>query len=396
VALQVATGNLGVPGGSSGSMNNRLPTPRVGTLPVPPNPTGAAVPVVRWPDLVLEGRAGGYPADVDAVYAVGSNFLNQGADLRKNIEAFRKVGFAVCHELFMTPTARWCDVVLPAAHALEKADIGVPWSGNFLAYKERAVQPAGGARTDYDILSDLADCLGFGPEFTDGKTEAAWLESFLADSEIPDAEAFRREGVYFGAEQERVGLADFVADPARRPLATPSGKVEIASDRYAEDTGFPAVPRWRERPRDGRYPLSLITPKARFRTHSQGSGIPEIRRLAAHALSLNPEDAAERGIADGETARLFNDRGSVLVAVRLDADLMRGGRLPARRRLGVPGRRRPGPGAGSANMLTSTDGSGAVDGQRDARHRRPGRTGRSRRPGTVRTPSGSGTRPPAC
>jgi anaerobic dimethyl sulfoxide reductase subunit A len=356
VALQVATGNVGVPGGSSGSMNNKLPTPAVGTLPVPDNPCGAAVPIVRWPDLILEGRAGGYPSDIRAVYAAGCNFLNQGADVRKNIRAFEALDFAVCHELFMTPTARWCDVVLPAAHALEKSDIGIPWAGNFLAYKTRAAAPAGLARTDYDILSDLADRLGFGGEFTEGRDEAAWLDLFLEQSEVPDPQAFRREGVYFGADQERVGLADFIADPVGRPLSTPSGKIEIAGERYTADTGFPAAPGWREQPRDERHPLSLITPKARFRTHSQGSGIPEIARRAAHALSLNPEDAAERGIADGEEARVYNDRGAVRVAVRLDGDLMRGvACLPEGvwADLDENGEDR----GGSANMLTATDGS---------------------------------------
>jgi anaerobic selenocysteine-containing dehydrogenase len=198
--------------------------------------------------------------------------------------------------------------------------------------------------------------MGFGDEFTCGRDEAAWLELFLDQSEVADRDAFRRTGVYFGAEQERVGLADFVADPAGKPLSTPSGKIELSSERYAADTGFPAAPLWREPPRDERYPLSLITPKARMRTHSQGSGIEEIRRRAAHALALNPADAAARGLGDGEEARVFNDRGGVRVAVRLDADLMPGvACLPEGVwvELDEAGEDR----AGSANMLTSTQGT---------------------------------------
>ncbi|MCX7038325.1 MAG: molybdopterin-dependent oxidoreductase, partial [Spirochaetes bacterium] len=85
--------------------------------------------VVRWPDAVLEGRQGGYPEDIHAISSVGSNYLNQGADIGKNIQAFLKEDFAVCHEMFLTPTARYCDVILPTAHALEKEHIGVPWLG---------------------------------------------------------------------------------------------------------------------------------------------------------------------------------------------------------------------------------------------------------------------------
>jgi anaerobic dimethyl sulfoxide reductase subunit A len=356
VALQVATGNFGRLGGSTGSINNRLPQPRVGTLPVPSLPGQPSVPVLRWPDLVLEGRAGGYPADIGAIYAVGSDFLNQGGDAAKSVAAFRKAEFSVCHELFMTPTARHCDVVLPAAHSLEKEDIGLPWAGNFLVYKPMAVPPAGQARSDYDILCDLAERMGFGPEFSEGRGAAAWIARFLEQSEIVDVEEFKRVGIYFGRDQERTGLADFVADPGGRPLSTPSGKIELASDAYAADTGFPAVPSRREPTRDARFPILLVTPKSPFRTHSQGYGIAEFRRSAAHALSLNPEDAAERGIADGSETRIYNDRGATRATARIDEGIMRGvASLPegAWLRAGPDGEDL----AGSANVLTSTDGS---------------------------------------
>ncbi len=63
---------------------------------------------------------------------MGANSLKQGSDIRKNIAAFEKVDFAVSHSLFLTPTARYCDVVLPAATTLEKEDVGLPWLGNYL------------------------------------------------------------------------------------------------------------------------------------------------------------------------------------------------------------------------------------------------------------------------
>ncbi|MCX6028059.1 MAG: molybdopterin-dependent oxidoreductase [Chloroflexi bacterium] len=317
VALQLITGNFGKLGGSTGSLNNRLPGPRVGMLPVPAVPNQPSVPVTRWPDAVLEGRSGGYPEELHAIYSVGGNYLNQGAQITKNIAALQKVDFAVCHEIFLTPTARYCDVVLPAAHALEKEDIGLPWAGNFLTYKPQAVPPRGGARTDYDILCDLAERLGFGAQFSEGRTAAQWVQHFLDQSEVPDHDAFRRSGFYIAPDQERVGLADFTRDPTAHPLSTPSGLVEIASERYGRETGFPAIPTWQTPPQDERYPLLLITPKSPHRTHSQGSNLAEIRRKAAHALDMHPTDAAARGIGDGDQVRLFNAAGVAQVAVRL-------------------------------------------------------------------------------
>ena len=224
----------------------------------------------------------------------------------------------------MTPTARYCDVVLPAAMPLEKEDIGFPWLGNFLLYKPQVVPPRGQARDDYDIFCDLAARLGFEAGFSEGRSAAQWIQHFLDQSEIPDQEAFRRSGVYFAPDQARVGLADFTADPERHPLSTPSGRVEIASRRYFEATGFPEIPTWQEPPNDPRFPLLIITPKSPHRTHSQGSNLPTARDRAAHALEIHPQDAAARGIADGMRVRVFNLRGETQVSARLNSDLLPG------------------------------------------------------------------------
>ncbi len=324
VALQLATGNFGVRGGSTGSINSRLPAPKVGKLPVPVLANQPEVPVLRWPDAVLQGRAGGYPSDIHAIYNLGANTINQGSDIRKNMAAFQKVDFAVCHEVFLTPTARYCDVVFPAAAALEKEDIGIPWLGNFLLYKPRAVAPRGQSRSDYDILCDLAERLGFGAAFSEGHSAAEWIQLFIEQSEIADPAEFRRSGIYWGAEQERVGMDGFSADPWRFPLATPSGLVEIASPEYARQTGGSLIPTWQPAPADERFPLQLITPKAPHRTHSQGSNLPAIRAKAPHALEIHPQDAAARGISDGDLVRLFNARGEARVPARLTEDLTPG------------------------------------------------------------------------
>ena len=356
VALQIATGNFGRRGGSTGSLNNLLPPPRAGSLPVPYLADLPGVPVVNWPDAVLGGRDAGFPSDIHAIYSLGSNFLNQGSDIRKNIAAFEKLDFAVTHELFLTPTARYCDVVFPAATALEKADIAYPWLGNYLMYKPQVVAPRGQARNDYDILCDLADRLGFGAEFSENRRAEDWIERFIAESEVADPDAFKQTGIYFAPEQDRVGLADFAADPEGHPLRTPSGKVEIASRSYHQETGGALIPTWQQPPEDTRYPLRLITPKSPYRIHSQGSNLKYSREKARHALEMHPSDAHARGLVDGETVRLFNDQGECRVPLRLTEDIVPGVVcLPEGVwvSLGPDGVDR----AGSANMLTSTQGT---------------------------------------
>ena len=358
VALQIATGNFGQRGGSTGAINSALPGPRVGSLPIPHIRELPAVPVLRWPDAILEGRRGGYPTNIHAAYITGANFVNQGADVRKNAAALAQLDFSVCHDLFLTPTARWCDVVLPVASAFEKEDIGTPWAGNYLLYRPQIVPPAGQSRSDYDIFCALAERLGFGEAFSEGRSAEQWIQTFMDQSDIPDQAAFRRTGIYLAPEQERVGLADFAADPRRFPLSTPSGKVEIASQRYQEESGSTLIPTWQPAPDDPRYLLRLITPKSPYRTHSQGGNLPEVQKRAAHALEMHPADAAERGINAGDTVWVFNDQGTLHIPVRLTGDLVRGvvclpeGAWAALDEQSIDR-------GGAANTLTSTQGTRA-------------------------------------
>ena len=355
VTLQVATGNFGLRGGSTGALHKLLPGVRVGRLEAPPISPQPTVPVVRWPDAILEGRAGGYPSDVRALYNLGANPVNQGADIRKSMAAFAKLDFAVSHEVFLTPTARHCDVIFPAATALEKEDIGLPWTGNYLLYKSALTAPRGRARTDYDALCALADGLGFGTAFSEGRSAADWINRFIAQSEVADPEAFRRTGIYLAPDRKRVGLADFAADPGGRPLATPSGKVEIACERYGRDTGFPAIPTWQPPPAEGPYPLRMISPKSRHYTHSQ-SNLPPLRGRAPHALTLHPADAAARGILDSGTVRVYNDQGESIVTARISEEIMPGVvSLPEGIWVKLDGNGTDL--GGSANMFTSTRGT---------------------------------------
>jgi anaerobic dimethyl sulfoxide reductase subunit A len=357
VALQLATGNFGIRGGSTGSLNNLLPVPRVGSIDRLVSPVKSEVPVLLWPDAILRGRAGGFPADIHSAYVCGSNFLGQGADVRMSARAMDALEFSVCHEMFLTPTARHCDVVLPAASALEKEDIGIPWVGNYLLYKPQALRPEGLARSDYDIFSDLAARMGFEEVFSEGRSAGDWIKAFLADSEISDTEEFLSSGFYRGAEQERVGLADFSADPEGRRLLTPSGKVEIASQTYARDTGRPAIPAWDEGVQDPRFPLLLVTPKIVARTHSQGGDDRSRLFSGSAALEMNRADAAARGIEDGSAIRVHNGRGSIHTKVRVSGVVMPGVvSLPEGVwfRPAITGEDQ----AGCANVLTSTEVTG--------------------------------------
>ncbi len=138
----------------------------------------------------------------------------------------------------------------------------------------------------------------------------------------------------------------------RVALGTPSGRVQIHSEAYA-DLGFTAVPAYRGLRADDMYPLMLVTPKSRFRVNSQNDNIPWFRAREPHGLWMNPRDAEDRGIGDGGVVQVTSPQGRVRVKAIVTEDIMPGvvclleGVWPIFDSEGVDT-------AGSVNFLTST------------------------------------------
>ena len=352
VALQTATGNVGVPGGSPGcSVWGGLPTPRFGRL----GPTGGgdipSVPVYRWADAVL-GLVEAPGGPIRAIYSAGNNYLATGSDIGKNRRAFAAVEFAVCHDYALTPTARHCDVVLPATTFLEREDVVFP-EGNYLFYSAQAIDPIGQSRNDFDIYAELAGRLGFESEFTGGRDAGGWLNSMIESSEIRDVEEFKRTGIHDGGDHDRIGLAAFVSDPEGSPLATPSGKIELASAAYAA-AGGPAVPGYRGFDPEPGFPLRMITPHARYRINSQYARAQWADRRETQQLVMHPRDATARGIADGARVLVTSPRGRVSVRVTVSDGIMPGAVCLLAGMWPDPGGDDPDR-SGAPNLLTSTE-----------------------------------------
>ncbi|MCP4591972.1 MAG: molybdopterin oxidoreductase, partial [bacterium] len=193
---------------------------------------------------------------------------------------------------------------------------------------------------------------GFLAEFSEGKSATEWLQSFCADLPALDYDEFKRTGMFIAADQSRVGLADFIADPQTHPLNTPSGRVEISSRAYAE-TGYSPIPDCRILRTTNEHPLRLVTPTAKFRIHSQNNNIPWFREREPQVLWMHPRDAAERGIEDEQVVCASSPQGKMHILARVTDDIMPGvvcllqGIWPALDPDGVDT-------AGSVNVLTST------------------------------------------
>lgn len=328
--LAAITGNMGIHGGNpAGAEHGPGPT---GTVPpIPENKVKISVPIFLWADLLMNGRKGGYPADIKLVYLTGGNVLNQHANIRKACEALKQLDHLVAHDHFLTPTLRYADVILPACTFMERNDIVFPWEGhgNFLLYQTKLVEPMYESRPDMQIFTELAERLGvrgFNP-----KSEEGWLREYAAKWEIPDFEEFRQRGFYiFERSEPHVAFWEQIHEG--KPFATPSGKIEIHSSILAErnDPSIPAVPKWVENGFEGpshplaaKYPVQLITPKARDRVNSTLYNT-QVGKSGVQSLWINPADAVQRGIREGDEVEVFNERGRCAVKAHLTGEIRSG------------------------------------------------------------------------
>jgi len=322
-ALAAVTGNIGIPGGNTGVSNGATGRLGVKSLPAGTNPAGARVASSLLADLLERGRAGGYPADVKLIYSAAGDLFNQLPNVRKITAAAERLEFMVVHDHFVTPTARYADIVLPATMFWERNDVHVPWAGagHYVIFMKKAVEPPDGCRNDLDICAALAARLGIAG-YND-KTEEEWLRELTRET-IDDFDAFRERGLArLPAPDDAVAFAREIRDPERHPFTTPSGRIEVYSTALAANPDpyglgpIPPIPTWTPETPDARHPLRLVTPKSRARTHSIHDNQPALARADHDDVWLHPRDAAARGILDGQRVRVFNARGATELPARV-------------------------------------------------------------------------------
>jgi len=362
--LAAMTGNFGVSGGGTGQLPGGAYFP-LGAIPVPPNPVQISIPVFMWPDFITRGTdmtpekdfirsasvgwsaAGGtqsgqvaektkLSSNMKFMWNHGGNTLiNQHADInytRKVLEDDTQLEFIVTVEVGMTPSAMYSDILLPGTTGFEVENIitgeghGIKGNHSWVLFNHKIIEPMYECKDDLWIANQLADRLGLGDQFREGRqTRDDWMRDMVDGARknipnFPTLEEFKKIG-YFKAEAGKptVAFAEFRADPEANPLPTKTGKIEIYSPPLAElsNEEIPPIPvyipEWEgvSDPLREKYPLMMMSTHFVARAHSTFENVDILREAHPQCLWINKVDAEARGIKNGDWVKVYNDRGVV-------------------------------------------------------------------------------------
>lgn len=280
-----------------------------------------------YPRVINMNRIGAELLEADppirSLYVFNSNPAAVAPNSRRVLEGLSRPDlFTVVHELFLTDTARYADLVLPATSQFEHWDLHKAYGHLYVALNRPAMVPLGETKSNWEVLQLLAQRMGY--------TEAAFAQS--AEEIIQEALACGGpavEGVTWEALLER-GHARLNFPRPMVPFSdgrfsTPSGKVELYSQQLA-DAGMDPLPHWMpdiesreanpERAR--RYPLQMVSAASHYFLNSSFGNVPSLRKRHGDPyVEMHAEDAAARNLADGDWVDVANDRGSFRARVKL-------------------------------------------------------------------------------
>jgi len=357
--LSAMTGNVGIHGGATACLDLTMnPQPAkldenkefadgvsgmYSDIPVGKNPVAEGLPPHEYAvkgirdhtiaqvhyskvwDAIIRGKAGGYYSDIKMMYIMSGNGLNQFVDTNRGVEALKKLDFMVINEQFITPTAKFADIILPATTWCERNDIRFPWMfGHYALFANKVIEPMYECKDDITIFTELADRMGI-VGYND-KTEDEWLRFIANLHGIKDYDTFKATGIYVHKSDEpHVAFDKQIKEPEKYKFPTPSGKIEIFCQRIADfnrPDELPAIAKYVESwegvsdPKRETYPLQLIQPHPPNRIHSQYNN-PWYRDLEPHAVWINPVDAKPRNIKNQDQVKIFNDRGAVCIPAKV-------------------------------------------------------------------------------
>ena len=353
--LPCMTGNIGVSGGWAGGIGHWSRHSKA-KFPVTKNPVPDTISAFLWTDAVVRGTQMTPERDnllgtkklktnIKAIYNICSNMLiNQHSDCNRSAEILRdtsKVEFILVADLFMTSSAKFADILLPVTSPFEMEDLVFPWSwGDYVLYENKVIEPIYECRPDYEWILDLACRMGLREEFSLGhNTMVEWCRDIYSElrklePELPSFEEFKKKGYHkYTSNKKYIAYEKQISDFENNPFKTPSGKIELFSERLFllnNPVEIPAIPKYVpafEGPQDKnieKYPLQCIGWHYRHRCHSMYDNNEWLEEVAPHVMWINSVDAEKRNISDGSLCSVYNNRGKIEIKAKVTERIMPG------------------------------------------------------------------------
>ena len=225
--------------------------------------------------------------------------------------------FTVVSEQFLTDTAKYADVIFPAAMQIEQRDVVPAWGHLYLGWNEAAIAPVGECVPNTELFRRLASAMGYTePELFD--SDDSLISSALRGLDI---EQLKRDGFIALPNSDEVLFSNGV-------FGSSSGKAQLVSKDLAS-RGLPSVPTYVQsssRAGSPDFPLVLLTPKQHTRfLNTSYSHLPQHGpREEGPYVEMCADDAAARGLENGAEARVVNERGEMLLPVKISTRLPQG------------------------------------------------------------------------
>ena len=356
--LAAMTGNVGKSGGwASGIALQAGGGPFWNVLPLLENPVTAQIPSFLWSEAVKRGPElsekdglvgiDKLPHGIKMIWAVASNaIVNQHANINRTIEIIKdtsQLEFFVVQDNFMTVTAQFADLILPACTQFETWGMEDGWKyGEELILQPQILDTPWETKSDYAICAAVAEKLGIKEKYTEGRDEKQWISALLDDyreirfPELPSLEEFEEKnlGVYSRpVDQPQVAFQKFRENPVDNPLPTASGKIEIFCEEMFKRNipdEVPAIPKYIQEwespfgQESEKYPLQVIGTHFMPRMHSTLGNVDWNKEAFPQRVFINPLDAEERGLKNGQKVKIYNQRGTVILPCRITKRILPG------------------------------------------------------------------------
>jgi len=340
--LTCITGNVGKRGGGAAGAGEVRETTWP-AYPVPANPFAGKIPSFLWTKAIEHGTdmnktddglegVGKLESNIKMIINLaGNTLINQHSDINNTVrilEDTSKCEFILCSDVFMTPSAKFADILLPAPSFFEDENITAPWVfGFYLLYSNKVIEPLFESRFEYDFIRQVAAKLGLMEQWQGGHEHyTGWLAQIYGDlrkkePELPEFTKFKHQSGYrYRNKKPYVAYEAQIKDITNNPFNTPSGKIEIFS-KALYDMGKPEevspIPKYMpcpegpEDPLRSEFPLQLIGWHTKRSCHSIHFNNERMEETEPQRVWISPDDAIERGITDGATVEVFNKRGRI-------------------------------------------------------------------------------------